>query len=70
MKKTLIMQFNRSDGRTSELVIADPREDIAPEEIRAVVNKIVTTKFFIVNGAQLVSLKTAFIRTVDDAAIV
>ena len=70
MKKTLIMQFNRSDGRTSELVIADPREDIAPEEIRAVVNKIVTTKFFIVNGAQLVSLKTAFTRTVDDAAIV
>lgn len=70
MKKTLIMQFNRSDGRTSELVIADPREDIAPEEIRALVNKIVTTKFFIVNDAQLVSLKTAFIRTVDDAAIV
>ena len=70
MKKTLIMQFNRSDGRTSELVIADPREDIAPEKIRALVNKIVTTKFFIVNGAQLVSLKTAFIRTVDDAAIV
>ena len=70
MKETLIMQFNRSDGRTSELVIADPREDIAPEEIRALVNKIVTTKFFIVNGAQLVSLKTAFIRTVDDAAIV
>ena len=70
MKKTLIMQFNRSDGRTSELVIADPREDIAPEEIRALVNKIVTTKFFIVNGAQLVSLQTAFIRPADDAAIV
>ena len=70
MKKTLIMRFNRSDGRTSELVIASPREDITPEEIRALVNKIVTTKFFIVNGAQLVSLKMAFIRTVDDAAIV
>ena len=41
-----------------------------PEEIRALVNKIVTTKFFIVNGAQLVSLKMAIIRTVDDEAIV
>ncbi|SDH02448.1 Protein of unknown function [Selenomonas sp. WCT3] len=69
MKKTLILLFNRSDGKTSELVISAPREDVTKAEVDAFVTKVRETKFFLINGTQLTSLKKAFIRTVDDAEI-
>lgn len=69
MKKTLILLFNRSDGRTSELVISEPRDDIKKAEIDAFVTKVRSTKFFLINGAQLTSLKKAFLRTVEEAEI-
>ena len=69
MKKTLILLFNRSDGKTSELVISAPREDVTKAEVDAFVTKVRETKFFLINGTQLTSLKKAFIRTVDDADI-
>ncbi|SFI45538.1 Protein of unknown function [Selenomonas ruminantium] len=69
MKKTLILLFNRSDGKTSELVISAPREDVTKAEVDAFATKVRETKFFLINGAQLMSLKKAFIRTVDDEDI-
>ena len=69
MKKTLILIFNRTDGKTSEMVISEPREDVTKAEVDAFVTKVRETKFFLINGTQLTSLKKAFIRTVDDAEI-
>lgn len=69
MKKTLVILFNRSDGKTSELVISEPRDDIKKAEIDAFVTKVRSTKFFLINGAQLVSLKKAYLRTVEEAEI-
>ncbi len=69
MKKTLVILINRSDGKTSELVISEPRDDIKKAEIDAFVTKVRSTKFFLINGAQLVSLKKAYLRTVEEAEI-
>ena len=51
MKKTLILLFNRSDGKTSELVISAPREDVTKAEVDAFATKVRETKFFLINGA-------------------
>lgn len=69
MKKTLILLFNRSDGRTSELVVSEPRDDIKKAEIDAFVTKVRSTKFFLINGAELTSLKKAYLRTVEEEEI-
>ena len=69
MKKTLILLFNRSDGKTSELVISAPREDVTKAEVDAFATKVRETKFFLINGMELASLKKALIRTVDEAEI-
>lgn len=69
MKKTLVILFNRSDGRTSELVISEPRDDINKAEIDAFLTKVRSTKFFLINGAQLVFLKKAYLRTVEEEEI-
>ncbi|SFI04884.1 Protein of unknown function [Selenomonas ruminantium] len=69
MKKTLILVFNRADGKTSELVVSEPREDVTKAEVDAFVTKVQETKFFLINGMALTSLKKAFIRTVDEAEI-
>ena len=69
MKKTLILIFNRTDGKTSEMVISEPREDVTKAEVDAFVAKVRETKFFLINGMELASLKKALIRTVDEAEI-
>ena len=70
MKKKLNVRFNRLDGKKAELVFANPRDDITPAEIHELVEKITSKKFFIISGMPLVSLDIAFVRTVEDEAIV
>ena len=52
MKKTLILIFNRTDGKTSEMVISEPREDVTKAEVDAFVTKVRETKFFLNNAME------------------
>ncbi|MCR5438124.1 MAG: DUF2922 domain-containing protein [Selenomonas sp.] len=68
-EKTLFIIFNRSDGKTAELTIPAPRDDLKRADIYNFVTKVRSTKFFLINGKRLVSLNKAFIRTVSDDEI-
>lgn len=69
MKKTLMLVFNLDTGKTAELSVSAPREDVKLADIQTAANKIIETKLFTLDGATIVGLKKAYIRTVDDQLI-
>ena len=70
MKQTLIIALNLANGKTTELSISAPRTDLEVNDIETLVTKLVTTKFFVVDGAEVISAKKAYIRTIEEKVIV
>ena len=70
MKKTLVMIFNlNKGGKTTTLSIPTPRDDLTPAEIQEAANEVISKKVFIVHGLEPESLERAFIRTVEETAL-
>lgn len=69
MKKTLMLVFNLDTGKTADLSISAPREDVKMADIQQAADKIIETKLFTLDGATIVGLKKAYLRTVDEQLI-
>ena len=65
MKQTLILVLNLANGKTTDFSISAPRTDLEVSDIEKLVTKLVTSKFFIIDGAEVVSCKKAYIRTIE-----
>ena len=64
-KKRLLMTFMSELDRKVSIAIDDPREDIAEDEIKEVMDLIVEKNIFAPNGADLVSTVDAKIVVTD-----
>ena len=69
MTVTLIMTFNLENGKTTNLSLFSPRADLTPEEVNEVAHAIVAKNIFSLHGLKIVSLKRAYIRTVEEKEI-
>ena len=64
-KKRLLMNFMSELGRKVSIAVDDPREDIAEDEIKEVMDLIVEKNIFAPNGADLVATVEAKIVVTD-----
>lgn len=64
-KKRLVMTFSDEDGKKISLSVDDPREDIAEDEIKSVMDLIVSKNIFAPNGLDLVSSVEAKVVVTD-----
>lgn len=70
MKNTLVMIFNLDKSeKTMTLSIPNPREDLTAAEISEAAHEVIAKKAFIVRGMELENLARAFIRTVEEKAL-
>ena len=69
MKTTLIIVLNLANGKTKDLSISAPRADLTAVDVEKAVSKIVSTKFFLIDNAEVTGCKKAFFRTVEEKAI-
>ena len=68
MKKTLVMIFNL-DKSEKTMTLSNPREDLTAAEISEAAHEVIAKKAFIVRGMELENLARAFIRTVEEKAL-
>lgn len=52
-KKSLFMRFRRLDGKKYSLAIPNPKEDISEEEVKNLMDFIVTNKLIIPSGVEI-----------------
>lgn len=64
-KKRLLMNFMSELGRKVSIAVDDPREDIAEDEIKEVMDLILEKNIFAPNGADLVATVEAKIVVTD-----
>ena len=64
-KKRLLMNFMSELGRKVSIAVDDPREDIAEDEIKEVMDLIVEKNIFAPNGCDLVATVDAKIVVTD-----
>ncbi len=69
MKSTLKMIMNLENGKTCTLELASPRTDLKKEETVAFMNDLIADKAILVGGALAVSVKKAYIQSVDEQSI-
>lgn len=69
MTKTLFIEFTLDNGKTSQLKLPSPREDITKSEVQAVATSIVNKKAVAYSGAYPVATKSMYVRTVEDAEL-
>lgn len=62
MDKVLQMNFRTGVGRNMRISLEDPREDITAEDIKAVMNLIISKNIFNVEGG-LADIASAYIVT-------
>ncbi|HWI49531.1 MAG TPA: DUF2922 domain-containing protein [Rummeliibacillus sp.] len=53
MAKVLQLQFKTSDGTACSLNVDTPKEDLTPEVIYQVMNTVLDSKVFAINGVTL-----------------
>ncbi|MFJ8260895.1 DUF2922 domain-containing protein [Rummeliibacillus sp. NPDC094406] len=53
MAKVLQLQFKTSDGTACSLSVDTPKEDLTPEVIYQVMNTVIDSKVFAINGVTL-----------------
>ncbi|MBE6097607.1 MAG: DUF2922 domain-containing protein [Schwartzia succinivorans] len=66
MTDTLKMTFNLEDGKTTSISLASPKEGITAEEVKPVMENIITKEAILVKGQKAVSIKDAVVRTVEE----
>jgi hypothetical protein len=69
MKSTLKMILNLENGKTYTMDLANPRTDLTKEETVAFMNDLIADKAIVVGGALAVSVKKAYIQSVDEQSI-
>ncbi|AOY75636.1 DUF2922 domain-containing protein [Clostridium formicaceticum] len=66
MKKVLEMTFKKEDDSTSKFTLANPRQDITPQEVKAVMESILSENIFRIGGSELVEIDTAKVITTTE----
>ena len=69
MKSTLKMILNLDNGKTYTMDLVNPRTDLTKEETVAFMNDLVLDKAIVVGGALAVSVKRAYVQSVDEQSI-
>ena len=69
MKSTLKMILNLENAKTYTMDLANPRTDLTKEETVAFMNDLIANKAIVVGGALAVSVKKAYIQSVDEHSI-
>ncbi len=69
MDKVLQMNFRTGLGRSMRITLEDPREDITAEDIKNVMNLIISKNIFNVEGG-LVDIASAYIVTTQTQQVV
>ncbi|NLN42627.1 MAG: DUF2922 domain-containing protein [Clostridiales bacterium] len=69
MDKILQMNFRTGLGRSMRITLEDPREDITPEDIKNVMNLIISKDIFNVEGG-LEQIASAYIVTTQTQQVV
>ncbi len=65
LTKKLLMTFKNSDDKKISLSVEDPRDNITEEEIKTVVDLIVSKNIFAPNGMDLVAAVEAKVVVTD-----
>ncbi|SHH42062.1 DUF2922 domain-containing protein [Tepidibacter thalassicus] len=65
MAKKLLMTFENELGKKVSISIDDPREDITSDEVKTVMNDIVTKNIFTSSGGDLKKVDSAKIVETD-----
>lgn len=68
MKQVLVLEFLDSEAKKFNLRIADPRDDLTPEEIRTAMEDIISKNLF--DRAALIRVSGAYIVTTTEEQIV
>ena len=66
MSETLKMTFNLEGGKTASISLAAPKEGITAEDVKPVMENIVTKEAILVKGKKAISLKNAVVRRVEE----
>ena len=69
MKSTLKMILNLENGKTYTLDLANPRTDLTKDETVAFMSALIADKAIVVGGALAVSVKKAYVQSVDEQSI-
>ena len=68
MSKTLEMVFKDVAGKTKNISVTDPREDITKAEVKAVMEGLITDKVFVTTNGDLAEVSAIRVSTVEDLA--
>ena len=68
MSKTLEMVFKDVAGKTKNISVADPREDITKAEVKGVMEGLITDKAFVTTNGDLAEVSAIRVSTVEDLA--
>ncbi len=63
MSTRLRMSFLNALNRTTSMSVDDPREDLTPAEVQAVMDDVIAKNIFNSSGGDLVSVKSAEVVT-------
>jgi len=63
MSTRLRMSFINALNRTTSMSVDDPREDLTPAEVQAVMDDVIAKNIFNSSGGDLVSVKSAEVVT-------
>ena len=65
MSTRLRMSFINALNRTTSMSVDDPREDLTPAEVQAVMDDVIAKNIFNSSGGDLVSVKSAEVITTN-----
>jgi len=65
MSTRLRMSFLNALNRTTSMSVDDPREDLTPAEVQAVMDDVIAKNIFNSSGGDLVSVKSAEVITTN-----
>ncbi|KXG78370.1 hypothetical protein AN618_04360 [Fervidicola ferrireducens] len=70
MAQTLELSFQNEAGRTARILIADPKENLTPEEVQPVMDLVVSKNIFSTSGGDIVKALGARIIIRDAVEII
>ena len=70
MAKTLNMRFTLTNGKTTSLGIANPKDDLAREDVEPVMQSIVDKSALLVKEATPAVIKAAVVREVNETKLI
>ena len=70
MAKTLNMRFTLTNGKTTSLGIANPKDDLAREDVEPVMQSIVDKSALLVKEATPAAIKAAVVREVNETKLI